>query len=100
MEWVVNGVEGAEEVVEGCGTVQLVFKRVGGNINLPLPVQYTVTGTATPGLDYTTIPPVVIIPAGQTSVTLTINNADGSAPTVVQDAGDASALYVLMPMRV
>ena len=26
--------------------------------------------------------------------------ADGSAPTVVQDAGDPSALYVLMPMRV
>ena len=26
--------------------------------------------------------------------------ADGSAPTVVQDTGDGSALYVLMPMRV
>jgi DNA polymerase-3 subunit beta len=26
--------------------------------------------------------------------------ADGSAPTVVRDAGDATALYVLMPMRV
>jgi DNA polymerase-3 subunit beta len=26
--------------------------------------------------------------------------ADGAAPTVVQDAGDPSALYVLMPMRV
>ena len=26
--------------------------------------------------------------------------SDGSAPTVVQDSGDASALYVLMPMRV
>jgi len=26
--------------------------------------------------------------------------ADGSAPTIVQDAGDGSALYVLMPMRV
>ena len=26
--------------------------------------------------------------------------ADGSAPTVVQDAADSSALYVLMPMRV
>jgi DNA polymerase-3 subunit beta len=26
--------------------------------------------------------------------------SDGSAPTVVQDAGDDSALYVLMPMRV
>ena len=29
-----------------------------------------------------------------------VDFADGSAPTVVQDAGDASALYVLMPMRV
>ena len=26
--------------------------------------------------------------------------ADGAAPTVVRDAADASALYVLMPMRV
>ena len=26
--------------------------------------------------------------------------SDGSAPTIVRDAGDASALYVLMPMRV
>ena len=26
--------------------------------------------------------------------------ADGSAPTVVRDAADARALYVLMPMRV
>lgn len=26
--------------------------------------------------------------------------SDGSAPTVVQDSGDSSALYVLMPMRV
>jgi DNA polymerase-3 subunit beta len=26
--------------------------------------------------------------------------ADGSAPTVVRDAADSSALYVLMPMRV
>ena len=26
--------------------------------------------------------------------------ADGSAPTIVCDAADSSALYVLMPMRV
>ncbi len=26
--------------------------------------------------------------------------SDGSAPTVVRDAADTSALYVLMPMRV
>ncbi|MEC8199061.1 MAG: DNA polymerase III subunit beta, partial [Pseudomonadota bacterium] len=26
--------------------------------------------------------------------------ADAASPTIVRDAGDASALYVLMPMRV
>ncbi len=26
--------------------------------------------------------------------------SDGAAPTIVRDAGDSSALYVLMPMRV
>ncbi len=29
-----------------------------------------------------------------------IKLADGSAPAIVSDASDASALYVLMPMRV
>ncbi|MCC7427696.1 MAG: DNA polymerase III subunit beta [Alphaproteobacteria bacterium] len=32
--------------------------------------------------------------------TVELRFADGAAPTTVQDAGDASALFVLMPMRV
>ncbi|MEZ4919704.1 MAG: choice-of-anchor L domain-containing protein [Saprospiraceae bacterium] len=73
VDFIVNGDPFIDVTYEDCGTVELVFSRVGGNINVPLAVQYTISGTATPGADYTPIPPVVIIPAGQTSVTLNIN---------------------------
>jgi DNA polymerase-3 subunit beta len=36
----------------------------------------------------------------QVGETLRFKFSDGSAPTVVQDAADDDALYVLMPMRV
>jgi DNA polymerase-3 subunit beta len=36
----------------------------------------------------------------QISESVEFRFADGSAPTIVRDAGDESALYVLMPMRV
>ena len=71
--WEVNGVLDAEEVYEGCGTVKLIFDRVGGNPSLPMPVQFSVSGTATSILDYSAIPPVVVIPAGQDKYELTIN---------------------------
>ncbi len=73
VEFEVNGSTDVEEVYEGCGTVRLIFDRVGGNMNLPLAVQYTVTGTATPGVDYSPIPPVIVIPAGQDQFILTVN---------------------------
>lgn len=73
VEWVVNDVVDAEQVYEGCGTVKLVFTRVGGNTAIALPVQFTVTGTATPGADYSVIPQVIVIPAGQTTYTLNVN---------------------------
>ena len=72
VEFVVNGDPDEDQVYEGCGTVQLVFKRVGSNPNVPLVVQYTITGTATPGLDYSPIPGSIVIPAGQTTVTVPI----------------------------
>ncbi len=93
VEWVVNDVPDATDVYEGCGTVKLIFHRLGNNFSTPLPVQFTVTGTATPGIDYGAIPPVIIIPAGsdtyilnvpitndgitegQESVIITLNNA-------------------------
>ena len=73
VEWEVNNNPDDKDVFEGCGTVKLIFKRVGSNLGVPLPVQYTVTGTATPGLDYSPIPPAIVIPAGQTELVLTVN---------------------------
>ncbi|MBK6929546.1 MAG: choice-of-anchor L domain-containing protein [Saprospirales bacterium] len=73
VEWEVDGDPDDEDVFEGCGKVELVFRRVGGNAASPMTVQYTVTGTATPGLDYSVIPPVIVIPAGQMEYRLTVN---------------------------
>lgn len=73
VEWLVNGQPDVNEVYEGCGTVQLLFDRVGGNMNSPLLVQYTITGTATSGQDFSPIPLVTIIPAGQDKVYINVN---------------------------
>ncbi len=73
VEWVVNGDPDAEEVYEGCGTVQLVFHRVGGNINSPLTISYQILGTATQPADFTGVPFSVVIPAGQTQITIPVN---------------------------
>ncbi|TNE69570.1 MAG: hypothetical protein EP344_00305 [Bacteroidetes bacterium] len=73
VEWVVDGNPDDKDVYEGCGTVQLVFKRIGNNLSSPLPVQFTVTGSATAGTDYSFIPPVIVIPVGQSEYVLNVN---------------------------
>jgi hypothetical protein len=73
VEWEVNGSTDVDQVYEGCGTVKLIFKRLGNNLGNSLAVQYTIGGTATSGVDYSGLPPVVVIPAGQSEVILTIN---------------------------
>ncbi len=70
--WVVNGNPDGEEVYEGCGTAQLVFERVGFGAALPVTVQYSILGTATNGVDYSTIPTQITIPAGQYTYTLNV----------------------------
>ena len=72
VKWEVNGNPNIHEICEGCGPAKLVFERVGGNINVPLPVSFTVSGTATMGLDYSTIQSPIIIPAGQSKLELTV----------------------------
>ncbi len=72
-EWEVNGSTDVDRVFEACGVVRLRFKRRNVNLNSPLAVQYTISGTATNGVDYTGLPPVAVIPAGQTEVVYTIN---------------------------
>jgi gliding motility-associated-like protein len=68
---------GDSTTFEGCAPAQLVFSRQN-----PDPFDYvfpfTLGGTAINGVDYAPIPPSITIPAGQTSVTLSITGiADG-----------------------
>ncbi len=80
IEWLVNGVEDVNEVVEGCGTVQIKVDRVGSNPLLPLPVSFTITGTATSGADYSPIPFTIVIPAGQSTVLFPVNIINDMIP--------------------
>jgi PKD domain/Calx-beta domain/Carboxypeptidase regulatory-like domain len=52
-----------------------LFSR-GGNAANELLVQYSISGSATPDVDYTTMSGVVSIPAGQNSVTVAFNALD------------------------
>lgn len=65
VEWLVNGEPDVNETFEKCGDAALLFDRVGGNPNVPMTVSFTITGTATSGLDYKPIPSSITIPAGQ-----------------------------------
>jgi hypothetical protein len=47
-----------------------------GPISSPLPVTYTITGSATPGSDYQTLSGSVVIPSGQTSATVAVTVID------------------------
>jgi len=68
-------VAGEGGLPEGTGTFQ--FSRTGGDINQPLTIRYTITGTATPGADYTALPGTVTIAAGQSvSAPVTVTPID------------------------
>lgn len=69
-----EAVTGLPGVYEGCNTGSFVFRRVNvGSNSSPATVAYSVSGTATPGTDYTALPGSITIPAGQDSVVLNIN---------------------------
>lgn len=69
---------GSTTLVPGSTTDGITFTRTG-NVDQPLPVQYAVDGTATNGTDYSPLDGSVVIPAGQTSVTLPLNvNSDAT----------------------
>ena len=66
---------GSNFVYEDCADGFITFTRVGGDVNLPFVIELNLlpSSTATPGLDYAPLPATVVIPAGQTTVTLPIN---------------------------
>lgn len=56
---------------EGCHNVPVTFY-ISAPVATPTVIHFTVSGTATNGVDYNFIPDSVIIPAGQTSTVVTI----------------------------
>jgi gliding motility-associated-like protein len=98
VNWEVNNDPDNHDAHEGCETVKLVFHRVGGNPNIPMTVGYTVTGTATPGADYSPIPGVVVIPSGQTEYTITVtinvdNLTEGTETIIITLNNPCSCLH-------
>ncbi|MFH1936266.1 MAG: choice-of-anchor L domain-containing protein [Bacteroidota bacterium] len=79
--------------IEGCSNAIISFK-MPQVTPLPYVINYTIGGTAINGVDYTTIPNFVTIPAGQSSTTLTISPIyDGiseGTETVILDIAQAS----------
>lgn len=57
---------------EGCQDASFTFTRVGPTTN-PETIYFTISGTATNGVDYNLIVDSVVIPAGQSSVVITIS---------------------------
>jgi len=82
-------------IYEGCTDAQVTVSRPDAD-PVPLTVTYTVSGTATAGVDYAALPGTVTIPAGQTSVTFTIQGfADGiteGTETIVINANTACGI--------
>ncbi|MBN2378108.1 MAG: hypothetical protein JXD22_17045 [Sedimentisphaerales bacterium] len=65
----------AQAAEAGPDTGTFTFTRTGATDN-PMTINYTVAGTATSGTDYQTIATSVIIPASQSSTTVTITPID------------------------
>ncbi|MBK8424836.1 MAG: choice-of-anchor L domain-containing protein [Lewinellaceae bacterium] len=55
-------------VLEGCGQGFIRFQRGGTDLSQPVNVNFTLSGSATPGVDYTPLAGSYTIPAGQSSI--------------------------------
>lgn len=82
---------GSEYAVRGCQPGRFIFGR-HGSLGSPFTIHYTIGGTAVNGYDYTTIADSVVIPAGDSMLTLMIN------PLLVPAAGPKTVkIYILSP---
>ncbi len=69
----VGSINGTRNVLEGCQTGQFVFRRVNyTTLDNPYEIEYTISGTAINGIDYTGLSGQIIIPPGDTSIVVTI----------------------------
>ena len=58
-------------LAEGCTDGAITFE-LPTPAETDVPLDYTIFGTATPGIDYSAIPPDLTIPAGETTITIPI----------------------------
>lgn len=65
---------------EGCGDAAIQFVRHSNDLSQPLTISYTISGTATNGVDYNNIPTQITIPANDTVASLTINPVSDGIP--------------------
>jgi gliding motility-associated-like protein len=64
---------GQQFIYEDCGPGGFIsFIRASGDVSQPVVINFTVGGTATPGVDYAALVSPIIIPAGQTQVLIPI----------------------------
>ncbi|HRI26972.1 MAG TPA: choice-of-anchor L domain-containing protein [Chitinophagales bacterium] len=69
-----GAVPGTVQTYEGCASGQFVFIRQDlSTLNQDYIINLTIAGSAINGVDYVTIPPQVIIPAGDTTYTLIVD---------------------------
>lgn len=59
-------------IYEGCTVAEVTFSRPDAD-PVPLTINYTVGGSASPGVDYAALPGSITIPAGQTSASVSIS---------------------------
>lgn len=99
-----EAVTGVSGVYEGCDIGSFVFRRLpGSSNNSPITVGYTVSGTATPGVDYTALPGSVTIPAGEDSVVLSIEGVldfttEGTETVILELAGGGCSCTAPAPV--
>lgn len=94
---VINPINGGEPGTNGSFTLSLP---AGYTASEDITVQYTISGTATNGTDYTALAGTAVIPAGQTSiqVPVTVSNdqvIEGPETVVLTATGAASANFTL-----
>lgn len=60
-------------MAQGCTSAEITVTRTGSMINQPLTIPISVSGSAVEGVDYSTIPNSITFPAGQATVSFTID---------------------------
>lgn len=80
-------------LTEGCNTGSFTITKKNEAINNNYTIQIKTSGSATSGVDYTSIPTTINLPAGQPSATLSFD----VLPDVIKEGLDSIVIDVLLP---